>query len=84
MPKPQPLMVITTLPDADAAGRLATALVEAGLAACGKHFPGHGDTRDDSHGTLPVIDVDLDTLEARDLAPYRTLIAGGVPAVMLK
>jgi beta-N-acetylhexosaminidase len=58
-------------------------LDEAGVISTAKHFPGHGDTQDDSHGTLPVIDVDLETLEARDLAPYRTLIAGGIPAVMV-
>ncbi len=42
--------------------------------ACGKHFPGHGDTREDSHETLPVCDLDLDRLREKELYPYRELI----------
>ena len=56
---------------------------EAGVISTAKHFPGHGDTSDDSHGTLPVVNADLETLRQRDLIPYRTMIAGGVPAVMV-
>lgn len=56
---------------------------EAGVISTAKHFPGHGDTREDSHGTLPMVYADLDTLRNRDLAPYRTMIAGGVPAIMV-
>jgi beta-N-acetylhexosaminidase len=44
---------------------------EAGLASCLKHFPGHGDTRLDSHLALPVCDADRATLEGRELAPFR-------------
>ena len=43
----------------------------AGIAACLKHFPGHGDTLVDSHLALPRCDADLATLEARELVPFR-------------
>lgn len=54
----------------------------AGVAACTKHFPGHGDTSVDSHHALPRIDADLATLNARELAPFRAAIAAGSQAVM--
>ncbi|MFZ3596830.1 glycoside hydrolase family 3 protein [Streptomyces sp. BH104] len=57
-------------------------LQSAGVAACAKHFPGHGDTAVDSHHDVPRIDVDLDVLHARDLAPFRAAIAAGSRAVM--
>ncbi|MFJ4710707.1 glycoside hydrolase family 3 protein [Streptomyces sp. NPDC088785] len=57
-------------------------LQSAGVAACTKHFPGHGDTAVDSHHDLPRIDVGLDVLHARDLAPFRAAIAAGSRAVM--
>lgn len=57
-------------------------LQAAGVAACTKHFPGHGDTNVDSHHALPRIDVDLDTLHARELVPFRAAIAAGSKAVM--
>jgi beta-N-acetylhexosaminidase len=53
-----------------------------GVAACTKHFPGHGDTSVDSHHALPRIDVDLTTLHARELVPFRAAIAAGTKAVM--
>ncbi|MFF8277650.1 glycoside hydrolase family 3 protein [Streptomyces lateritius] len=53
-----------------------------GVAACTKHFPGHGDTNVDSHHALPRIDVDLATLHARELVPFRAAIAAGTKAVM--
>nr|BFD82763.1 glycoside hydrolase family 3 protein [Streptomyces sp. Xyl84] len=59
-----------------------TGLQAAGVAACTKHFPGHGDTAVDSHHALPRIDVDTDVLQARDLAPFRAAIAAGTKAVM--
>ncbi|WP_328861699.1 glycoside hydrolase family 3 protein [Streptomyces sp. NBC_00306] len=72
--------------DAALAARHTVAYVEglqaAGVAACVKHFPGHGDTNVDSHHALPRIDVDLDTLHARDLLPFRAAIAAGSKAVM--
>ncbi|MFF3320641.1 glycoside hydrolase family 3 protein [Streptomyces sp. NPDC002889] len=57
-------------------------LQAAGVAACTKHFPGHGDTNVDSHHALPRIDVDPDTLHARELLPFRAAIAAGSKAVM--
>ncbi|WP_306328427.1 glycoside hydrolase family 3 protein [Streptomyces venezuelae] len=53
-----------------------------GVAACTKHFPGHGDTNVDSHDALPRIDVDLATLHARELVPFRAAVAAGTKAVM--
>ena len=60
----------------------AAGLTRAGIIATAKHFPGHGSADRDSHGKLPVIRVDLDTLLARDLVPYRILAREGIPAVM--
>ncbi|KAA0935185.1 glycoside hydrolase family 3 protein [Streptomyces apricus] len=57
-------------------------LQAAGVAACTKHFPGHGDTAVDSHHALPRIDADLSVLQARELAPFRAAIAAGTRAVM--
>lgn len=57
-------------------------LQAAGVAACTKHFPGHGDTNVDSHHALPRIDVDLDTLQARELVPFKAAIEAGTKAVM--
>ncbi|WP_328425884.1 glycoside hydrolase family 3 protein [Micromonospora sp. NBC_00389] len=53
-----------------------------GVAACAKHFPGHGDTRVDSHHDLPRITADRDRLDAVELAPFRAAVAAGVQAVM--
>jgi beta-N-acetylhexosaminidase len=57
-------------------------LQSAGVAACTKHFPGHGDTAVDSHHALPRIDADAALLESRELAPFRAAIAAGTRAVM--
>ncbi|MCX4674384.1 glycoside hydrolase family 3 protein [Streptomyces sp. NBC_01433] len=57
-------------------------LQAAGVAACTKHFPGHGDTAVDSHHAMPRIDVDLQTLHARELVPFRAAIAAGSKSVM--
>ncbi|MEV5001317.1 glycoside hydrolase family 3 protein [Nocardioides sp. LML1-1-1.1] len=57
-------------------------LQEAGVAACVKHFPGHGDTAQDSHLTLPVLDADLATLRARELVPFAAAVEAGAAAVM--
>ncbi|MFE7777783.1 glycoside hydrolase family 3 protein [Streptomyces sp. NPDC057445] len=57
-------------------------LQSAGVAACTKHFPGHGDTAVDSHHALPRIDVELDTLHARELLPFHSAIATGSKSVM--
>ena len=53
-----------------------------GVAACAKHFPGHGDTDLDSHLELPVVTADLATLAARELVPFRAAVDAGVRAVM--
>jgi beta-N-acetylhexosaminidase len=54
----------------------------AGVAACAKHFPGHGHTDVDSHHDRPVVDADMATLRRRELAPFAAAIAAGVRAVM--
>ncbi|MGX1133032.1 beta-N-acetylhexosaminidase [Streptomyces glaucescens] len=59
-----------------------TGLQAAGVAACTKHFPGHGDTAVDSHHALPRIDADPAVLGDRELAPFRAAIAAGTRAVM--
>lgn len=59
----------------------ARGLADAGLLACGKHFPGHGDTEKDSHFDLPALAHDLARLEAVELVPFRAAV-GEVGAVM--
>ncbi|MET9967228.1 glycoside hydrolase family 3 protein [Streptomyces sp. NPDC006356] len=59
-----------------------TGLQSAGVAACTKHFPGHGDTAVDSHHALPRIDAALDVLSDRELSPFRAAITAGTRAVM--
>ena len=53
-------------------------LQRAGVAACAKHFPGHGDTSEDSHLALPVVA----SIEADALEPFRAAIAAGVRSIM--
>ena len=53
-----------------------------GVAGCAKHFPGHGDTAQDSHLALPVVTADLDTLHRRELVPFAAAVVAGVAAVM--
>lgn len=50
--------------------------------ATAKHFPGHGNASEDSHGVLPILDETIEDLRERDLVPYEYLIREGVPAVM--
>ncbi|MFB7634725.1 glycoside hydrolase family 3 protein [Streptomyces sp. NPDC056149] len=57
-------------------------LQSAGVAACAKHFPGHGDTAVDSHHDLPRVTADLTTLRERELVPFRAAVAAGTRAVM--
>ena len=55
---------------------------DAGILACGKHFPGHGDTDTDSHHALPRIGHDRVRLEAVEMVPFRAAIEAGLAAVM--
>jgi beta-N-acetylhexosaminidase len=72
--------------DAKAAARRALAFARgldaAGLLACGKHFPGHGDTDTDSHLELPKIDHDWDRLEKVELAPFAEAARANLPMIM--
>lgn len=72
--------------DAQTATRLAGAFMKgmhaAGMAATGKHFPGHGAVAMDSHLTLPMDDRDLDSIRKKDLEPFKQLIAEGLEAIM--
>lgn len=70
----------------EAIAQLAVGLIaglrEAGMASVGKHFPGHGYVRADSHLALPVDERGYAEIEAVDLLPYRRLIKHGLSAVM--
>jgi beta-N-acetylhexosaminidase len=57
-------------------------LRSSGIAACAKHFPGHGATVKDSHLELPTVTATLDELSRRDLPPFAAAIDAGVDAVM--
>ncbi|HUC25826.1 MAG TPA: glycoside hydrolase family 3 N-terminal domain-containing protein, partial [Streptosporangiaceae bacterium] len=59
-----------------------TGMQSAGVAACAKHFPGHGSTTEDSHLVLATVDAPLSLLRARDLPPFEAAIAAGVRAIM--
>ncbi|HEY7498803.1 MAG TPA: beta-N-acetylhexosaminidase [Vicinamibacterales bacterium] len=59
-----------------------TTLQQAGIAACGKHFPGHGDTSTDSHHELPLVEHAPDRLDAIELVPFRAAIEAQVAAIM--
>jgi len=65
-------------PDPDKVANLSRAVIRGlhdnSIIACGKHFPGHGDTQEDSHLTLPTVDHDLDRLREKELVPYCKLI----------
>ena len=72
--------------DPAAIAQLSAALIsglrEAGMASVGKHFPGHGYVRADSHHAVPVDERSYAEIEAADLVPYRELIKHGLTAVM--
>lgn len=58
-------------------------MVDGGIIASLKHFPGHGDTDVDSHHDLPQLDFSKNRLEKLELYPFKQLIAAGAPAVMV-
>lgn len=61
---------------------LARGLQSVGVAACGKHFPGHGDTHQDSHHALPRLPHARERLDRIELPPFRAAIAGGIASLM--
>jgi beta-N-acetylhexosaminidase len=72
--------------DAELVGKLGAAIVRAlqdnGVAACGKHFPGHGDTAVDSHLELPVVEHPPDRIRRVECVPFREAIKAGVAFIM--
>ena len=73
--------------DAQEVARLGAVVIRAlqaqGVAACAKHFPGHGDTHVDSHETLPVLEAPPDRLDAVEWQPFRAAIEADVAFVMV-
>ncbi|MCI0653724.1 MAG: beta-N-acetylhexosaminidase [Methylococcaceae bacterium] len=67
---------------ADYASAFRRGMRAAGMAAVGKHFPGHGGIALDSHLVLPVDDRGFDELARRDLIPFRRLIGEGIEGIM--
>jgi beta-N-acetylhexosaminidase len=71
---------------ADDVARLGSTIIRtlqgAGIAACGKHFPGHGDTSTDSHFEMPLLEHPPDRLDAVELVPFRAAIAADVASIM--
>ena len=72
--------------DPDEVSRHAAAFIAglqgAGVAACAKHFPGHGDTATDSHVDLPRVDCDLERLRQIELRPFRAAVGADVASMM--
>jgi beta-N-acetylhexosaminidase len=66
--------------------RHATAAIDglqaSGVAACAKHFPGHGATVSDSHLELPTVEAPLSVLRERDLPPFAAVVTAGTQAIM--
>ena len=61
----------------------ARGLRQAGVLASAKHFPGHGDTQADSHHTLPRVYGNATALNARELVPFRALVADSIGSVLV-
>jgi beta-N-acetylhexosaminidase len=72
--------------DPNRVARLGAAFIDglqsAGVAACGKHFPGHGDTSVDSHLELPSLPHDMERLMSVELVPFRAAARAGVASIM--
>ena len=64
------------------ASAYARGMQDEGVAAVAKHFPGHGDTRSDSHHTLPVLQHSMARLDTVETAPFRILAASGIAGIM--
>ena len=62
--------------------RIIRELQSEGVAACGKHFPGHGDTSADSHFELPLVEHPVERLREVELVPFKAAIAAHVAAIM--
>jgi beta-N-acetylhexosaminidase len=66
--------------------RLGSAIVQTlqaeGIAACGKHFPGHGDTSTDSHHELPIVEHPPERLRETEFVPFAAAIDAGVATIM--
>lgn len=67
---------------ADLACGVMRGLRDGGMAAVGKHFPGHGHVRADSHHEVPIDERPLDAIEREDLLPFRRLIQKGLGGIM--
>src|SRR5947208_4692883 len=71
---------------AEEVGRLGAAIIRTlqaeGVAACGKHFPGHGDTSADSHHELPLVEHPPERLREVEWAPFKAAADAGVAAIM--
>ena len=71
---------------ADEVARLGSAIVRVlqgeGIAACGKHFPGHGDTSTDSHHELPLVELPPDRLRRVEFVPFTAAVEAGVATIM--
>jgi beta-N-acetylhexosaminidase len=72
--------------NADDVARLGAAIIRTlqseGVAACGKHFPGHGDTSVDSHLELPLVEHPPDRLRAIEFVPFRAAVQADVATIM--
>jgi beta-N-acetylhexosaminidase len=72
--------------DPEVCGKLGSAVCRGiqkmGVMAVAKHFPGHGDTKEDSHDKLPTIEKSVDELEKLELIPFRRVIRSRVEAIM--
>lgn len=64
------------------ATQIVRGMQQAGVMACAKHFPGHGDTETDSHYDLPIISKSKEQLDTLELYPFRELFQAGVGSVM--
>ena len=71
---------------AEDVARLGAAIIDGlqseGVAACGKHFPGHGDTSSDSHHELPVVEHPHERLREVEIVPFRAAVASNVAMIM--